>query len=100
MSTIELAPVEQRHRRRPLAAALLSALVPGAGQWYAGRIRRGVVVFAPLPILLIAAALAGATVGITDIVSVLVQPRVIWVLLGGNLAIAAWRLLAGADASL
>ncbi|HEY5578517.1 MAG TPA: LCP family protein [Acidimicrobiia bacterium] len=100
MSTIELAPVEQRHRRRPLAAALLSALVPGAGQWYAGRIRRGVVVFAPLPMLLIAAALAGATVGITDIVSVLVQPRVIWVLLGGNLAIAAWRLFAAADAYL
>ena len=41
---------------RPGLAALFSALIPGAGQLYAGRIVRAVVVAAPL-LLLIAATL-------------------------------------------
>ncbi len=87
-------------RKSPALAAVLSALVPGAGQWYAGRLGRGLIVFAPAVILLLGALVAGAALGMTDIVSLLVQPRALWALFAGNLAVLAWRLFAVADAYL
>ena len=87
-------------RLRPALAALLSALVPGAGQWYAGRKRRAVLLFAPLLVILVGAVVAGVVTGVTDLVSLLVQPRVLWALFGGNLLVLAWRLFTVADAYL
>jgi hypothetical protein len=43
--------------KRPGLAALLSAVVPGAGQWYGGRLGRAVLVFLPT---IVFAALAAA----------------------------------------
>ena len=34
--------------KKPGLAAALSALIPGSGQWYAGRLRRGLVVASPM----------------------------------------------------
>jgi LCP family protein required for cell wall assembly len=42
-----------RARRNPLVAALLSALLPGAGQWYAGRRRRAVLLLAVSAVLIV-----------------------------------------------
>ncbi|MFQ5967158.1 MAG: LCP family protein [Acidimicrobiia bacterium] len=87
-------------RKRPVVAALLSALLPGAGQWYAGRHRRALVMFAPLALIVVGSVATGAAVGLTDIASLLVQPRALWALFGGNLAVLAWRLFTVADAYL
>ena len=40
-----------RRSKRPGLAAVLSAVVPGAGQWYGGRIRRAVLLFLPTVVL-------------------------------------------------
>ena len=39
--------------KRPGLAAVLSAVVPGAGQWYGGRARRAVLVFLPTLVLMV-----------------------------------------------
>jgi LCP family protein required for cell wall assembly len=82
---------------RPAVAALLSTLVPGAGQWYAGHRRRALLVL----------GLAGAGLGATlwfvaqgkiYLLRTLVQPRWVWVLLAINLVILVVRAFAVADA--
>jgi LCP family protein required for cell wall assembly len=85
--------------RRPGLAAVLSAVVPGAGQWYSGRLRRAVLVFLPT-LLLIAAAAAFWSRGAVRIVELLVQPAVLWTLLAVNLVILLWRGLVVIDAFL
>lgn len=82
---------------RPGLAALLSALVPGAGQLYAGRALRAFVIAAPL-LLLIAVVVAAASDGAVGVLELAVRPVVIWSLLGANIAILAWRLFAVSDA--
>jgi|SRR5665811_187316 len=77
----------------PGLAATLSALIPGAGQWYAGRM----VLAAPLLLLLVAVLVAGRG-GVTGILELAVQPVVLWALLGVNAVILAWRLFAVIDA--
>lgn len=82
---------------RPGIAAILSGIVPGAGQWYGGRLRRAALVF--LPFLLIAAAAYGLwSLGQVRILELVVQPSVLWALLVVNLAILAWREFAVVDA--
>ena len=81
-----------------LLAALLSAIVPGAGQWYAGRRRRALVFLAPPLILLIAALSYRAENTNVDLLVSLVQPRNLAVLLIGNVFLVLWRFLSAADA--
>lgn len=85
----------------PGLAATLSAVIPGAGQWYAGRMVRAVVIAAPLLLLLVAvlvAVLVAGRGGVTGILELAVQPVVLWALLGVNAVILAWRLFAVIDA--
>ncbi|MEN8113092.1 MAG: LCP family protein [Actinomycetota bacterium] len=82
---------------RPGIAAILSGIVPGAGQWYGGRARRAVLLF--LPLVLIAAAAYGLwTLGETRILELIVQPAVLWTLLAVNLIVLAWREFVVVDA--
>jgi len=82
---------------RPGLAAVLSAVIPGAGQWYGGRIRRAILAFLPTFVLV---AVAGAfwSRGVLRILELVVQPAVLWTLLAVNLAILAWREWAVIDA--
>ena len=89
-------------KRSPILAAVFSALLPGAGQWYAGRRLRGAAFAAPLAAwltLLAVGALAGA-IGPRSILTWAVQPSLLRVSLVVNLAILAWRIAAVVDAYL
>ena len=83
--------------KRPGLAATLSALIPGSGQWYAGRLRRGLLIASPL-LLLAAAVLFGAWGGVVGDLEAVVRPAVLWTLLGVNLVVLAWRVFAIGDA--
>ncbi|RPI24550.1 MAG: hypothetical protein EHM57_02620, partial [Actinobacteria bacterium] len=85
--------------RHPALAAFLSALVPGAGQWYARRPRRGLYFFAPT-LLLIVAAFFGYRRGAFGLVELAVQPDVLRGLIAADIAVLAWRLWAVIDAYL
>ncbi|MEA3510338.1 MAG: LCP family protein [Actinomycetota bacterium] len=84
-------------RARPGLAAGLSALIPGAGQWYGGRPIRAAVVASPMVLLIIASAFAlqGGSVGILEWI---VRPSVLWGLLTANVLLLLWRLFAVIDA--
>jgi LCP family protein required for cell wall assembly len=82
---------------RPGLAAALSALIPGAGQWYAGRPVRATVVASPLILLLVASAIASQG-GAFGILEWIVRPAVLWMLLAVNVLLLAWRLFAVFDA--
>jgi len=82
---------------RPALAALLSALVPGVGQWYSGRRRRALVLLAAI----------GAGLGFTlwlitldylDLARIFVQPRWLWFALVANVVVFAARTFASVDA--
>lgn len=65
--------------RSPILAAVFSALLPGAGQWYAGRRLRGAAFAAPLAAwltLLTVGALTGA-IGPRSILTWAVQPSLL-----------------------
>ncbi|MGB5168544.1 MAG: hypothetical protein WBP49_09100, partial [Acidimicrobiia bacterium] len=76
--------------KRPGLAAVLSAVVPGAGQWYGGRIRRAVLLFLPT-VVLVALMAAFWSRGAVRIIELLVQPAVLWALLAINLLVLLWR---------
>jgi LCP family protein required for cell wall assembly len=82
---------------RPGVAAVLSAIVPGAGQWYGGRLRRALLLF--LPVLVLAGAGFGFwSLGKGRLLELVVQPSVLWALLAVNLAILVWREFVVVDA--
>lgn len=85
-------------QKRPAVAAALSALIPGAGQWYAGRPRRGAVVFGITVLVALIVGAITATRDLVGIVELLVQPRFLWALLGANALVLAWRVFAVLDA--
>lgn len=87
----------EEHPARPALAAFLSALVPGAGQWYMGRRLRAWLFVLPAIFLLGLLAFAYSW-GPLRILELLVQPRVLWVLLAVNVVLLGWRLLALFDA--
>jgi LCP family protein required for cell wall assembly len=84
-------------RGRPALAALFSTLVPGAGQWYAGRPRRALLLLAVAGAGL-AATLWFAGRGAVYLLRTFVQPRWLWLLLAVNLVVLVVRVFAVADA--
>ena len=82
---------------KPLLAALLSAIVAGAGQWYARRWWRGLAFFLPI-VALVAAASLLVDRGLFALLELLVQPRVLWTLLAINVALILLRGYAVVDA--
>lgn len=87
----------EREKARPAVAAFLSAIIPGAGQWYVGRRLRAWLFVLPAIVFLGVLAFA-YTRGPLRLLELLVQPRVLWALLVVNLALLAWRLIALFDA--
>lgn len=82
---------------RPGLAAVFSAVIPGAGQWYGGRLRRAVLVFAPV-VLLAALASAAWSLGPVRLLELAVQPKVLWALLILDFFVLGWRGFAVVDA--
>ncbi|MCL1599350.1 MAG: LCP family protein, partial [Actinomycetia bacterium] len=83
---------------QPLVAALLSALIPGAGQLYARRPVRAVAFFLPIAVLAGGAAFGVSSLGKLGVAQLLVQPDVLSWLLLGNVVILTWRIAASIDA--
>ncbi len=96
---INLGPTREEgsRRGRPALAALLSTLIPGAGQWYAGRRRRAWLILGLAGVGL-GATLWFAAQGMTYLLRTFVQPRWLWVLLAADLVILGLRAFAVADA--
>jgi LCP family protein required for cell wall assembly len=84
-------------RGRPLVAAVLSALVPGAGQLYARKPARAVAFFLPA-VFLAYGAYQLASEGAVVMASLLVQPSSLSGMLAINVLVLAWRLAAAVDA--
>jgi len=91
-----LEPLEPS-RWRPLAAAGLSLLVPGWGQWFVGRRRRAVPFFVVTGVLLVVGAYL-ATKGLFSLLEIFVQPQWVWTLVIGNIAVFILRLISAVDA--
>jgi LCP family protein required for cell wall assembly len=93
------APVERRPRQRSaFAAAFLSLLFPGLGHAYAGAYPRALA-FAAAP-LLIVALVAGVVLRAdrTDLLAFFAQEIVLQALLGVNLVLLIYRIIAAVDA--
>ncbi len=82
---------------RPLLAGLLSVLIPGVGQWYAGR-RRRALFFLGLVGVGYGAILWLATRDRFQLLELLVRAHWLWTLLVGNLFVFLIRLVAAVDA--
>jgi LCP family protein required for cell wall assembly len=90
-------------RRSALLAAVLSAIVPGLGQLWAGAARRSLVVAAPFLILLVIGslatiALAGGGLDDETIAGYLLRSDVLLAILVADLALLGYRTLAAVDA--
>jgi LCP family protein required for cell wall assembly len=85
--------------RRSALAGFLGLLVPGLGHAVVGRYRTAAIFLTPL--LLLAAAALGtyAGGGLTALLAFAVTPGVLPALAILNIALAAWRIAAGIDAS-
>jgi hypothetical protein len=91
-------PPARDRRGRPLIAALLSCLLPGAGQLYLGYRRRGVAM------LVITALCLAVAVGLWSepaaVSRMLVQPRALLALLVADVGLLVFRIVAVLDAYL
>ncbi|MFI5254333.1 MAG: LCP family protein [Candidatus Limnocylindrales bacterium] len=90
---------DEGRRRSPFVAAVLSFLIPGLGQAYAGDVRRGVVLAAPV---IVAAALLGGLVADAGtrlrLEASLASPTALLVVLALDALLFAYRLVAVVDA--
>jgi polyisoprenyl-teichoic acid--peptidoglycan teichoic acid transferase len=86
--------------RRRLAAAGLSAILPGLGQAFNQRQRLSTWFVVPSLILLVAVLIVLRTQSLTQLAAWAIQPSVLGILLSLNLLILAWRLLAVGQAFL
>ena len=86
-------------QRHPLIAAVLSGILPGAGQLYAGRPYRALIVFSPA-VLVIAGVYSFTDRGAIGMGELLVQPGFLTGVLAANAAILVWRVAASIDAYL
>jgi LCP family protein required for cell wall assembly len=85
---------------RRLAAAALSALIPGLGQLFNGRHRLAVLFLVPSLILIALALLLVRSESPARLVAWVVSPQVMGTLLALNLVLLGWRLLAVGQAFL
>ena len=85
------------HAHKPGLAAVFSALIPGTGQWYAGRKARALLVAAPMILLLLVIVL-GAWGGAVGVLELAVRPAILWTLIAVNIVLLAWRVFAVTDA--
>jgi LCP family protein required for cell wall assembly len=83
--------------RSPLVAALLSFLLPGLGQLYAGRFRRGIALALPT-LAAVAVVLVAFGAGWSRVLDLLVRPEVVVLLLVANVVLLAYHLAAVVDA--
>ena len=92
--------VEGESGRSSIVAAVLSAVIPGAGQWYSRRFVRGAIFFAPLLIVLVAttAGVVSGMVGLRSVLAWAVQPALLKMSLVANAALLIWRIAAVVDA--
>jgi LCP family protein required for cell wall assembly len=99
VSTPNPTPPPKPSPRRLTAAAVLDLILPGAGHLLLGRRRAALLFFAPIALLI--AALLGlyASGGFTAILAFVVTPGVLPAIALVNIALAAWRLAAGFDAT-
>jgi LCP family protein required for cell wall assembly len=81
----------------PLLVISLSAIVPGAGQLYLRRWRRGLLMLGVTLVVLFAAAMEWRR-GTGGIIEALVRPRVLLGFLIGNVLLGVFRVAAAADA--
>jgi LCP family protein required for cell wall assembly len=96
------------HRPSPTIAAILSGLLPGAGHWYAGHRRRGIVligltVIAALPVTVILVVLLfsnGKTFALDLVRPFFENPEYLLALLVANAVVFVFRIAAGLDAFL
>lgn len=93
---VNLSPPNQ-HRPPAGLATLLSAVLPGVGQWWLGRRRRGLILIASALAVLGGLAFL-ARDGAAGLAALLVQPAWLWALVSGNLAVVLFRVGAVADA--
>lgn len=95
-STTAVRATEPSWRANAYVALFLSALVPGLGQVYTGRRRRGYVLLAitGLALIVMALMLRDRTMWLTW----WFQPSALRWMLGGNAALLAFRVYAAADA--
>jgi len=86
--------------RSPIVAAVLSVVLPGAGQLYAGRRMRSLVFLAPILLVLVgvAAGVATGALGPRSLLGWIVQPTLLRMSLALNLALFGWRTAAVVDA--
>ena len=95
--TVATSAIEGVSYSRPWLAAILSALVPGAGQAYSRRYRRALVWFSPTVVVL-AVLIPLTTLRTTDLVGAVLDPDVLWAVFAANILIAMWRIAASVDA--
>ena len=89
----------QRFRSSPTVAAVASAVVPGAGQWLAGRRRRAAWIFGAFAVITTATFVYVVT-NRTEVALWWVRPSALrWMLVGNGLGLAA-RVAASVDAYL
>jgi len=79
-------------------AAILSFLVPGAGQAWAGNASRGLILATPIILLAVGAGVVLSSQGVARTVGLALQPGVLLGFVVGNVALAAWRIFATVDA--
>ena len=84
---------------RAALAGLLGLIVPGAGHLYLGRRRIAALFVAPVLLLVSGLVFIVVTRGFVGLVAILVTPGVLPALFVLNVALAAWRILAGVDAA-
>ena len=97
---IRTAPASGPIDRRRLAAAGLSALIPGLGQAFNRRIRLTLLFLIPSALLLAIVGAVWATQTPTRIAAWAVAPAVLGALLTLNVVVLGWRLLAAGQAFL
>jgi polyisoprenyl-teichoic acid--peptidoglycan teichoic acid transferase len=83
--------------KRPWLGAVLSALVPGLGQLYAGRYRRAALWFTPILVAFVA-IIPISTMSRVEIVARAIDPTVLWGVFVANVFAAIWRFASAADA--
>ena len=84
---------------RAAFAGLLGLILPGAGHLYLGRRRLAALFAAPVLLLILGLVFIVVTRGFVGLLAIVVTPGVLPALFVLNVALAAWRILAGVDAA-